>query len=176
MEQGYTPMLNVNPAMLQRALERLEQATHDHAAWQEHLLRVIFCGEPLRAEDRAPGAHIRCHLGRWYYEQAPPELPILDREEEQADEKARIGRAAAGLVADKETIFLGSGTTLMAADLTERVCYGIEIDPRYVDVAVLRWQNFTGGRATLDGDGRTFEETRGERLQDDPSSLPRKEE
>ena len=60
--------------------------------------------------------------------------------------------------------FLGSGTTMMAAELTERVCYGIDIDPRYVDVAVLRWQEFTGGRATLDGDGGTFEEIKSRRL------------
>ena len=46
-------------------------------------------------------------------EQAPPELPILERENEQADEKARIGRAAAGLVGDHETVFLGSGTTVL---------------------------------------------------------------
>jgi DNA modification methylase len=60
--------------------------------------------------------------------------------------------------------FLGSGTTLMAAELTERACYGIEIDPQYVDVAVLRWQEFTGARATLEGDGRTFQEVRAERV------------
>ena len=53
--------------------------------------------------------------------------------------------------------FLGSGTTLAAAELTERVCYGIELDPKYVDVAVQRWQDFTGQEATLDGDGRTFD-------------------
>jgi hypothetical protein len=54
--------------------------------------------------------------------------------------------------------FLGSGTTLAAAELTERVCYGIELDPKYVDVVVERWQSLAGKRATLDGDGRTFEE------------------
>lgn len=55
----------------------------------------------------------RVHGGVIAVEQAPPELPILDRENEQADEKAGIGRAAAGLVADKETVFLGSGTTVL---------------------------------------------------------------
>jgi DNA modification methylase len=53
--------------------------------------------------------------------------------------------------------FLGSGTTLAAAEITERVCYGIELDPKYVDVVVQRWQSITGGKATLEGDGRTFE-------------------
>lgn len=61
--------------------------------------------------------------------------------------------------------FLGSGTTMIAAELTERICYGIDVDPRYVDVAVLRWQQLTGREATLEGDGRTFEQVKAERLQ-----------
>jgi DNA modification methylase len=60
--------------------------------------------------------------------------------------------------------FLGSGTTMMAAELTGRVCYGIDIDPRYVDVAILRWQEFTKQEATLEDDGRTFEQVKAERL------------
>src|SRR5450631_183078 len=59
--------------------------------------------------------------------------------------------------------FLGSGTTLAAAELTERVCYGIELDPKCVDVVVMRWQQLTGKKATLEGDGRTFEEIGAER-------------
>jgi DNA modification methylase len=59
--------------------------------------------------------------------------------------------------------FLGSGTTLAAAELTERVCYGIELDPKYADVVVERWQTLTGKNATLEGDGRTFEEIKVER-------------
>jgi len=55
----------------------------------------------------------RVHGGVIAIEQAPPELPILERENEQADEKTRIGLAAANLVADKETVFLGSGTTVL---------------------------------------------------------------
>jgi DNA modification methylase len=53
--------------------------------------------------------------------------------------------------------FLGSGTTLAAAELTERVCCGMEVDPKYVDVVVQRWQTLSGKKAKLDGDGRTFE-------------------
>ncbi len=44
--------------------------------------------------------------------------------------------------------FLGSGSSLVAAELLGRRCFGIEIDPAYVDVAVSRWEAFTGGRAT----------------------------
>jgi len=54
--------------------------------------------------------------------------------------------------------FLGSGTTLAAAELTERVCFGIELDPKYMDVVVKRWETLSGKKASLDGDGRTFEE------------------
>jgi DNA modification methylase len=53
--------------------------------------------------------------------------------------------------------FLGSGTTLAAAELTERVCCGIELDPKYIDVVIQRWQRLSGKQATLEGDGRTFE-------------------
>jgi DNA modification methylase len=53
--------------------------------------------------------------------------------------------------------FLGSGTTLAPAELTERVCCGMELDPKYVDVVVQRWQTLSGKKAKLDGDGRTFE-------------------
>ena len=59
--------------------------------------------------------------------------------------------------------FLGSGTTLAAAELTERICVGIELDPKYVDVIVQRYQTLASKKATLDGDGRTFEEIAGER-------------
>jgi tRNA G10 N-methylase Trm11 len=43
--------------------------------------------------------------------------------------------------------FLGSGTTLIVADKLGRRCFGMELDPRYVDVAVARWEAFTGGTA-----------------------------
>jgi len=56
--------------------------------------------------------------------------------------------------------FLGSGTTLVAAELSGRVCCGLELDPGYVDVIVGRWQKLTGKPATLDGQGATFEEVR----------------
>src|SRR5581483_4633004 len=54
--------------------------------------------------------------------------------------------------------FLGSGTTLAAAELTERVCVGMELDPKYVDVIVQRWQTLSGKKAKLDGDERTFDQ------------------
>ena len=60
--------------------------------------------------------------------------------------------------------FLGSGTTLAAAELTERVCHGLELDPKYVDVIVKRWQQFTGKEAILDGTKRSFDDLATERV------------
>ena len=60
--------------------------------------------------------------------------------------------------------FLGSGTTLIAAERSGRVCYGVEIDPKYVDVICRRWQMYTGKQAILESDGRSFEELAFERL------------
>ncbi|NHF74857.1 site-specific DNA-methyltransferase [Paracoccus xiamenensis] len=54
--------------------------------------------------------------------------------------------------------FMGSGTTLIAAETTGRVCYGIELNPAYVDVAITRWQNLTGQSAILDGTDKTFDD------------------
>ena len=46
-------------------------------------------------------------------------------------------------------VFLGSGTTLIAAEKTNRKCYGMELDPKYCDVIVKRWEDFTGKKAEL---------------------------
>lgn len=54
--------------------------------------------------------------------------------------------------------FGGSGTTLIAAETTGRKAALLELDPKYVDVIVERWQRFTGRQAVLDGDGRSFAE------------------
>lgn len=59
--------------------------------------------------------------------------------------------------------FSGSGTTIIAAEMTGRACHAIELNPAYVDVAVQRWQTFTGQQATLEGDGRTFEDVANDR-------------
>lgn len=54
--------------------------------------------------------------------------------------------------------FSGSGTTIIAAEQTGRACYAIELNPLYVDVAVKRWQSFTGEKAKLAATGQTFDE------------------
>ena len=52
--------------------------------------------------------------------------------------------------------FLGSGSTLIAAEKTNKTCYGIEMSPDYCDVIVKRWQDFTGKQATLESTGDLF--------------------
>ena len=47
--------------------------------------------------------------------------------------------------------FLGSGSTLIACEKLGRRCFGVEIDPRYVDVVVRRWEIFTGRKAVCNG-------------------------
>src|SRR5690606_32731058 len=59
--------------------------------------------------------------------------------------------------------FAGSGTTIVAAESTGRVCLAMEIDPRYCDVIVERWQAFTGSPAILYGDDRSFADVKDER-------------
>lgn len=53
--------------------------------------------------------------------------------------------------------FLGSGTTLIAAERTGRICHGVEYEPRYVDVAIERWSAMTGRSAILERTGASFE-------------------
>jgi len=53
---------------------------------------------------------------------------------------------------------LGSGTTLIAAERTGRRCYGLELDPGYVDTTIRRWQGLTGGSARHAASGRPFDD------------------
>ena len=54
--------------------------------------------------------------------------------------------------------FLGSGTTLIAAERTGRHCYGLELDPAYADTIIRRWQALTGGSARHAASGRSFDD------------------
>jgi DNA modification methylase len=64
--------------------------------------------------------------------------------------------------------FLGSGTSLIAAEMTGRFCCGLEISPVYVDVILQRWQAFTGRTAIHQASGQSFDE-RGESQERDQS-------
>lgn len=63
--------------------------------------------------------------------------------------------------------FGGSGATLMGAEKSGRVCYTMELQGRYVDVIVRRWQDFTGKKATLEATGQTFAELSSQRQNSD---------
>ena len=58
--------------------------------------------------------------------------------------------------------FLGSGTTVIAAERTGRRCYGVELDPVYADTAICRWGALTGGKARHAASGRLFDDLAGE--------------
>jgi DNA modification methylase len=66
--------------------------------------------------------------------------------------------------------FLGSGTTLIAAQSTGRVCYGVEIDPIFVDVAIRRWQAFTGEMAHRANGGESFDEAQKKAVPQHPAA------
>jgi len=54
--------------------------------------------------------------------------------------------------------FLGSGSTLIACEKTNRKCYGMELDPQYCDVIIKRWQDYTGKQAMLESSGETYKD------------------
>lgn len=82
-----------------------------------------------------------------------PELHLTIKPVELVADAILDCTARADVVLDA---FLGSGTTVIAAERTGRVCYGIEIDPCYVDTIIRRWQAFTGRSAIQESTGRTF--------------------
>jgi DNA methylase len=59
--------------------------------------------------------------------------------------------------------FVGSGTTIIAAEILRRCCYAMDIDPIFCTVAIERWQKYTGQQARLDATRQTFDEVRAER-------------
>lgn len=63
-------------------------------------------------------------------------------------------------------LFAGSGTTLIACERSARIARALEIDPRFVDIAVRRWEEFTGKQAVLEETGETFADIRTQRLQE----------
>lgn len=60
-------------------------------------------------------------------------------------------------------LYLGSGTTLIACESTNKICYGSELSEKYCDVIINRWQNYTGKQATLESTNQTYEELQIER-------------
>jgi DNA modification methylase len=115
------------------------------------------------------------HVGsKWYGDNAQVSVLAVDRPKRNADHPTskpvelvrrciRNSTRLADVVYDP---FLGSGTTLIACETEGRRCFGLEIEPKYVDVIVARWEKISGGEAILDGsDGLTFAKVRAGRLE-----------
>jgi len=116
-------------------------------------------------------AHVAGEKDPWYGDKSQSTLweekkPAANRLHPTAKpveliERALLNSSKAGdIVAD---MFGGSGSTLIGCERRGRKARLTEIDPRYADVIVRRWQEYTGKQATLDGDGRTFAELTQER-------------
>ncbi len=116
-------------------------------------------------------AHVAGQTDVWFGNKSQSTLweenkPAANREHPTAKPVALIERALVNssrpgdLVVD---LFAGSGTTLMACQLRRRKARLMEIDPRYVDVMIRRWQQYTGKSALLDDGNRTFAEIASER-------------
>jgi DNA modification methylase len=110
--------------------------------------------------------HVASQKDCWYGDKSQSTLweenkPVANRDHPTAKPVALMERAVVNssrpgdLLVD---LFGGSGSTLIACQRLGRRSRLMEIDPRYVDVIVRRWQGFTGQSVVLDGDGRSFDE------------------
>ncbi|MEP7353756.1 MAG: DNA methyltransferase, partial [Acidobacteriota bacterium] len=110
--------------------------------------------------------HVADHKDAWYGDKSQSTLwqvnkPAANRlhptmKPIELIERALINSSKAGdLVID---LFGGSGSTIIACERRNRRAGLMELDPRYADVIVRRWEEYTGRQATLEGDGRTFRE------------------
>ena len=93
-------MHNLDPTTVRTALEQLEQATLDHAAWHENLLRAVVCGLPFHLDEVADGAHRHCSFGRWYFDRSPAWLRGQPAFAAIGTEHERLHRIAARLLKD----------------------------------------------------------------------------
>jgi DNA modification methylase len=130
---------------------------------------LIFVFKRGRAEHRTnvqPGRFRRKRSNVWHY---PEARSVLRRGEEGNSRALPATAKPVAMVADAILdcsargdivldSFLGSGTTLIAAERTGRRCYGLELDPSLVDTIIRRWQALTGGSACHAASGRSFDD------------------
>jgi len=95
-----------------------------------------------------------------------PTMKPVDLFEYQLKNNTKIGDA----VLDS---FCGSGTTIIASEKSNRVGYGMELDEKYCDVIINRWQNFTGKKATLESSGQAYDELK--ELRNPPNGIKENE-
>ena len=140
---------------------------------QHELITVFRVGDEQHRNNIELGRHGRNRSNVWTY----PGVNTFGRGRTEAlashptvKPVALVADALLDCTARGEAVldpFMGSGTTLLAAEKVGRVSFGIEYEPAYVDVAVTRWQAFTKLEATLLDDGRTFEEVAAARSEED---------
>jgi DNA modification methylase len=125
----------------------------------------IFCfGESPRVNNVELGKHGRDRTNVWIYPGAnqPGSSGAKALKDHPTPKNVEMCADALRDVTHQGEIvldpFLGSGTTLVAAETTARVCYGIELEPGFVDVIVRRWEEFTGEQAIHAESGLTFTE------------------
>jgi DNA modification methylase len=156
----------------QSALEAAGFAVRTQIIWAKNTFawgfgRYKFQHEPIFY------CHVAGQTDPWYGDRSQSTLwqenkPAANREHPTAKPVALIERAlinsskAGDVVVD---LFGGSGSTLIACQRRNRHARLLEIDPKYADVIVRRWQEYTGKTATLNGDGSTFDEIAVVRLQ-----------
>ena len=87
----------------------------------------------------------------WSFDRVPPTTHPTMKPVELVE--FALSKWQSGKVLD---FFLGSGSTLIACEKTNRKCYGLELDEKYCDVILNRWQNFTEKEATLESTGETY--------------------
>ena len=121
---------------------------------------IVISGENLKAAPLASTV-IRCEKPKRSSEH-PTMKPV-----ELIAKMLRNSTREGDLVLD---LFGGSGSTLICCEMLGRQARLMELDPRFADVIVKRWQDFTGLTGVLEGDGRTFAEVQAWRAQD--ASLP----
>jgi DNA modification methylase len=154
----------------QNALETADFEVRCQIIWAKNTFawgfgRYKFQHEPIFY------AHVAGEKDPWYGDKSQSTLwcenkPVANRlhptmKPVELVERALVNSSKAGdVVAD---LFGGSGSTLIACERRNRKARLMEIDPRYADCTVQRYQEFTGKQATLDGDGRTFDEIAQER-------------
>jgi hypothetical protein len=139
-----------------------------------HELLPVFCnGTRPRVNNVALGRHGRDRTNTWV---APSANRLGSSANEMLDSHATPKPTELCIdaildVTNRGEIvldaFLGSGTTLIAAEMAGRQCRGIELDPKFVDVTIRRWEELTGGKAVLVETGETFGEVGARRLGED---------
>lgn len=134
----------------------------------------IFCyGDSPRVNNIELGKHGRDRTNVWVYPGAnkPGTSGATVLKDHPTPKNLEMCADALRDVTRREEIvldpFLGSGTTLIAAEQTGRICYGIELEPKFVDVIVRRWEKMTGNQAVHAETGQTFNATGNARLDTD---------